>query len=100
MWPLLTRTGHSVRASAVCRIIQNTFIAFVVATLWPKPHLNQDSEAMGTIYAAILFFSLVRKLNGTKEYCLQRIHAQLSSLMGADLMSTVCSVQMNPLFDA
>ena len=43
----------------MCRIIQNTFIAFVVATLWPKPHLNRDSEAMGTTYAAILFFSLV-----------------------------------------
>ncbi|CAK0759197.1 hypothetical protein CVIRNUC_002679 [Coccomyxa viridis] len=57
-WILMRR--HSF--TYLFRIIQNTFIAFVVATLWPKPHLNQDSEAMGTIYAAILFFSLMNLL--------------------------------------
>ena len=55
------------RLSTVCRIIQNTFIAFVVATLWPKPHLNQDSTAMGTTYAAVLFFSLVRNCSQIPE---------------------------------
>ena len=78
-------------SGAVCRLIQNTFIAFVVATLWPKPHLNRDSEAMGTTYAAILFFSLVRsccsmpepwRVHKTVLFTMARISTSASDICG------------------
>ena len=49
-------------ARYVCRTLQNLIMAFVASTLWPKPLLNQNSRDMGSVYAGILFYSLINLL--------------------------------------